>query len=72
MRGHELPKSLTKKMREALDESGLPWSLKKGSKHWHISINGAYVGSLSYGKTYECTPNLERHILTKIRRLTER
>jgi hypothetical protein len=58
-------------MREALVNTGLPWTIEQGSKHWILKLNGTYVAVLSYGRTQELAPNLERNILTRIRKISE-
>jgi len=41
---------LPDKIHSALEESGLPWVIEEGRKHYHIRLNGRLIGILPKGK----------------------
>ena len=46
---------LVRDMEKCLRESGLPWSLEAGKKHWRVILSGECIGVLSYGSGYNGT-----------------
>jgi hypothetical protein len=41
---------LPNELREALDNTGLPWELELGGKHYKVKLAGRLVGVLPRGK----------------------
>jgi len=37
-------------IREALDDTDLPWHIQKGKRHYQIRLDGKLIGILPYGK----------------------
>jgi hypothetical protein len=59
---------LDRKTKQALEETGLPWSVEDGSKHHKIRLNGKLVGVFPYGKKTEASPCANNNIISNIRR----
>jgi hypothetical protein len=45
-----IPGILPDRVREALEETLLPWNLEIGGKHWKIKLDGRLVGVLPKSK----------------------
>lgn len=56
-------------LERALDETGLPWSLEKGKRHWHVRLAGRLAVVLSYGRSHAAYRRNTRNAVSHIRRL---
>ena len=54
-------------LREALDKTGLPWSIEEGSKHRKVKMGGMLVGVLPHGKRQEAYKRSLLNTLTQVR-----
>lgn len=59
---------LDRKTKQALEETGLPWSVEDGSKHQKIRLNGKLVAIFPYGKKTEASPYATNNTIANIRR----
>lgn len=59
-----LPKSLL----EALKETGLPWDLAPGSKHYKLRVNGAFIGIWPLNGKSDADPRATKNTISQIRR----
>lgn len=57
-----------KRVKKTLDNSGLSWKVKCGSKHFHLYIEDNYVYSMSMGKT-QSTQRLKDKVNKTIRKI---
>lgn len=57
------------KVRQALDNTGLPWRIETGSKHNKIRLNNRLVGVYPQGKKTEADPRANLNIISNIKRI---
>jgi hypothetical protein len=58
-------------IRDALNETGLPWEIVRGTKHYHVRVEGALVGILPMGKLVTSSRQL-KNLLSDIHKLKRR
>lgn len=46
----DLKKVVPEAVRQALDATGLPWTVERGSKHYKLRLDGRLAGILPIGK----------------------
>lgn len=58
---------------KALEETGLPWTEKTGSKHHKLYLDGHLIGILPHGKNTanEASMRMNKNIVARIRRAAE-
>lgn len=56
------------KLRKALDETGLPWTIELGSRHHHLRLAGRLVCVLPLGGTTDRDPHATRNTIAQVRR----
>lgn len=59
---------LDPKVRQALEETGLPWRIEAGSKHFKIRLNDRLVGVYPQGKRTEANPRANLNVISNIKR----
>lgn len=57
-----------KRIRQALDDTGLPWTIESGSKHFKVRLDGRLVAIYPQGTVREASPNDVRNTVANIRR----
>jgi hypothetical protein len=55
-------------VREALDETGLPWAIVPGKKHHQIRLKGRLVGILPHGPLRAANARGVKNLVAHIRR----
>lgn len=60
--------SLPKPIEQALEATGLPWSIEAGGKHLKLRVNGRLAGILSRGSKRESDQRAVRNTVAQIRR----
>jgi hypothetical protein len=64
------PPKLDTKIRKALEDTGLPWHVQGGSKHWQVRLQGRLVGILPRGAHAQtCPPYVTKNFVAHVRRL---
>jgi hypothetical protein len=60
-------------LRELLDETGLPWELERGSRHWHVRLAGRRISvvptTLKLDRGGRCFENMAAQIRRSAREL---
>jgi hypothetical protein len=59
---------IDKKVKQTLEDTGLPWCVETGSKHFKIRLNGKLVGTFPHGKKTESSPCANNNIIANIKR----
>lgn len=52
---------------QTLKETGLPWEIQKGTKHYHIKVNNMLVGILPKGSK-EAKPRTIKNCVSQIKK----
>lgn len=60
---------LDPKVKKALEETGLPWAIETGSKHFKIRLGGRLAGTFPLGKKTEAAPHANQNIIATIKRM---
>ncbi len=64
-----IPGILPDRVREALEETLLPWNLEIGGKHWKIKLDGRLVGVLPKSKKmHDASGRPIKNTIAQIRR----
>lgn len=71
MSGYKPPR-LPRLLREAFDETGLPWTLERGAKHHHLRLAGRLVSVLPQGTGWDKDPRAVRNSARDIRAAARR
>lgn len=58
---------IPKPLRAVLEEAGLPWTARDGSRHIHILIDGALVAVIPRGR-FETRGRAMRNVIAQVRR----
>jgi hypothetical protein len=61
---------LDKQVREALEQTGLPWEIVNGGKHAHLRVDGQFVSILPYGSR-AVIPRAVKNCVPSIRRVAQ-
>lgn len=59
---------LDPKVKATLEETGLPWYIENGKKHFKIRLCDRLVGVFPYGKRTEASQHANNNIIANIRR----
>jgi hypothetical protein len=59
---------LPDRLREALDETGLPWEVVCGGKHHKVKLAGKLVAVYPHGKAREAEKRSLLNTITQVRR----
>lgn len=60
---------LPKPVKQALEETGLPWTVERGSNHRKIKVSGKLVGILPNAANRSTSPDrAQKNIVAQIRR----
>jgi hypothetical protein len=57
------------KVKQALNETGLPWEVETGSKHYKVRLGGRLAGVYPHGKKTEGSQHANANLLANIKRL---
>lgn len=58
-------------LREALDQTGLPWEVESGKKHNKVKLAGRLVAVYSHGKKQESDRRALLNTITQVRRTAQ-
>jgi hypothetical protein len=58
------------KLRSVLDETGIPWALESGAKHYKIKLAGKLVGILPHSRREPEAQDL-RNTIAQVRRAAQ-
>ncbi len=59
---------LPAKVREALEETGLPWEVVNGARHYKVKLAGKLVGVYPHGKVKETEKRSLLNTVSQVRR----
>lgn len=59
---------LPRGLKEALDETGVPWTIERGKRHYHIRMDGRLVGVIGLS-TSEIASRATKNIIAQARRV---
>lgn len=57
---------------DALQATGLPWTIETGSKHYHVRLAGYLVGVLPKGNTRDRHQRSTKNLISNIRNTTRK
>lgn len=60
---------LDPKVKKALEETGLPWTVETGAKHFKVRLDGRLAGTFPLGKKTEASPCANQNLISSIKRL---
>ena len=58
---------LPERLREALDNTGLPWRVEDGSKHYKVKLCGKLVAVFPFGKARDYDKRALLNTITQVR-----
>ena len=58
---------LPERLREALDNTGLPWKVEDGSKHYKVKLCGRLVAVFPLGKKRDADKRALLNTITQVR-----
>lgn len=61
-------KRVSKRLRSALDQTGLPWNLEQGAKHIKVRLAGRFVGILPYNGGSQADQRADQNVVAQVRR----
>lgn len=59
---------MPEELREALDQTGLPWELERGKKHNKVKLAGRLVAVYPHGKAQDAYRRALLNTITQVRR----
>lgn len=60
---------LDPKVRKVLEDTGLPWCVETGTKHYKVRLNGRLVAIYPQGKKTEASQRANLNVIANIKRL---
>jgi hypothetical protein len=57
------------KVKKTLNDTGLPWEVETGSKHFKVRLQGRLVGIFPHGKRTDGSQHANANLLANIKRL---
>jgi len=62
------PPPIPPSLRAALEETGLPWGVELGGRHWKLRVNGRLAGILPRSGVNESDPRALKNTIAQVRR----
>jgi hypothetical protein len=60
---------LDPKVKQALNNTGIPWEVEAGSKHFKVRLGGRLAGVYPHGKKTEASQHANSNLISNIKRL---
>jgi hypothetical protein len=60
---------LDSKVKQALNDTGIPWEIEAGSKHFKVRLGGRLAGVYPHGKKTEASQHANANLMANIKRL---
>ena len=60
---------LDPKVKQALNDTGIPWEVEAGSKHYKVRLGGRLAGVYPHGKKTEASQHANSNLVSNIKRL---